>query len=133
MPLPCLYWAAPDPVGDIAIQDASFTLMIPAHDELHIADTLPVGQDQQINGALCDFADYPTVSVRDHVIYVSSTPGEIPACFPVEVFERPLRMCVSSALDGKHLKMQYKLYGSNLRRAIRGKLALSFRHIGDTE
>ena len=115
--------------GDAPVQNASLTLRLPTHDALHIATHLPTppGNDQQAARNTFELADYPTVSTRGNRTHVSSTLGEISTGAPVEVFELPLRFCAGSELDGKRLTIRYRLFGSNLRQSVDGRLALSFR------
>jgi hypothetical protein len=120
--------------SDTPIQDASLTLLIPHHDALFVATglPLPIDADQRDNGSTVSFSDYPAVSVSDDRIHASITVGEIPAGAPIEVFETPLRLCVGSELNGKRMKMAYKLYGSNLRQPVKGKLTIGFRDAAGT-
>ena len=114
--------------GDAPVQNASLTLIIPAHDALHVATRLPEtrGCNQQTDGGSVSIADYPIVSVTDNEINVSSTLNEIPVGTPIEVFELPLRICAGSDLCGKRLNIRYKLFGSNLKQPVEGGLLLSF-------
>lgn len=114
--------------SETPIQDASLTLLFPQHDALFVATSLPrpINADQQVNGSSVSFSDYPAVSVSDNRIQASIHVGEIPTGAPIEVLETPLRLCVGSELSGKRMKMAYKLYGSNLRQPVKGKLTIGF-------
>ena len=110
--------------GDAPIQNASITLLLPNHEAFYAATSLTAPGDS------IEFADYPTVSTRRNKIVVSSTVGEIPAGTPIEAFELPVRYCAGTDLDGKRMTLLYKLFGSNLRQPVEGRLSLAFQNAG---
>jgi hypothetical protein len=71
-------------------------------------------------------ADYPSVSMADDAVQVSSKLGDIPPGEFVDVFAVPLRLCVGAGLQGKRFGMQYSLFAQNLRAPAKGKLRLLF-------
>ena len=70
--------------------------------------------------------DYPTVALNDDSIHVLSTLGDISADAPVRVFGTPLKICVGQELRGRKMEIRYSLQGSNLRKAVKGRLRLQF-------
>lgn len=103
--------------GDESIEDASLTLTLPRHDAFYVADRLP---RKMINGELvelgsAELADYPAVNIKDDLIHISSTLGEVQPHMPVKVFSTPVRICVGSELSGRRVGIRYSLFGRNLR------------------
>ena len=114
--------------GDDVIEDASLSLVMPAHDAFHVARILPM---KLINGefhhrSAAEQADYPAVNVKDERVHISSTLDDVPPHAPVKVFEMPMRICVGAALKGRRIGIRYSLFGSNLRKPARGTLRLLF-------
>jgi hypothetical protein len=114
--------------GDEAIQDASLTLTLPRHDEFHVASRLP---KKMINGELvergsAELADYPSVNIKDDLVHISSTLGDVQPQVPIMVFSTPVRICVGSALGGRRVGIRYSLFGRNLRKPAKGQLRLIF-------
>lgn len=107
--------------GDAPVRNASLTLLMPNHDAFFIATSLTSPE-----GAI-GFADYPTVSVRGKKITVSSAVGEVPVGAQTNAFELPLRFCAGTELNDKQMTVRYKLFGSNLRQPVEGRLSLAFR------
>ncbi len=114
--------------GDEPIQDASLSIVLPNHDSLYVAQELPriLRNGKLVDRVKDDLLHYPTVNLKDNTIHVSHTLGEIPTNAPVNAFEVPLRVCVGSDLQGRRMRIQYSLYGSNLRDPAKGKLRLIF-------
>lgn len=114
--------------GEEKIEDASLTLVLPRHKAFHIADRLP---RKMINGELAERSskesgDYPAVNIKDDLIHISATLGDIPPHAPVKAYPIPVRVCVDSTLQGRKVGIRYSLYGSNLRTPAKGKLRLLF-------
>ena len=103
------------------ILDASLVLLLPADDDLYIADRLP-GTRDATNGQ----AAYPVVTVLDNSIRITQKIGDIPAGEPVEVFETPLLVCAGAALRGRKFGVRYAVFGQNLRTPAKGRLRLLF-------
>jgi len=114
--------------GDESIEDASLTVTLPRHDAFYIADRLP---GKLINGELvargsAELADYPAVNVKDDLVDISCTLGDVPPHEPINVFSTPVRICVGSMLKGRKVGIRYSLFGRNLRKPAKGKLRLLF-------
>lgn len=114
--------------GDEPIEDASLTVTLPRHDAFYIADRLP---GKLINGELvargsAELADHPAVNVKDDLVDISCTLGEVPPHEPINVFSTPIRICVGSILKGRKVGIRYSLFGRNLRKPAKGKLRLLF-------
>jgi hypothetical protein len=114
--------------SDEPVQDASLSIVFPAHDAFHVASQLPrLRQDgKYVDRRPDEITGYPAVSLKDDSIHVSNALGEIPPYAPANVFEVPLRICVGSDLKGRRLGIQYSLFGRNLRSPAKGKLRLLF-------
>lgn len=114
--------------GGEPLQDVSYSLLMPVHDDLHVAGQLPKLKSD--NG----FAErtpkeqstYPAVTLRDKAIHIAGKLGDIPAGEPVEMFTTPLRICVGAALKGRRVGIQYALKAGNLRTPAKGTLRLLF-------
>jgi hypothetical protein len=114
--------------GDETIRDASLSIVMPNHAEFYVARSLPMipNDDKFVARSADEQADYPSVSMADDAVQVSSKLGDIPPGEFVDVFEVPLRLCVGAGLQGKRFGMQYSLFAQNLRAPAKGKLRLLF-------
>jgi len=114
--------------GDEIIRDASLSIVMPNHAEFYVARTLPMipNDDKFVARSAEEHAEYPSVSMADDAVQVSSKLGDIPPGEFVDVFEVPLRLCVGGGLRGKRFGMQYSLFAQNLRAPAKGKLRLLF-------
>ena len=114
--------------GDEEIHDASLALVMPNHNELHVATQLPRirRDDKFIERTPAEQAGYPSVSLHDDSIHISVKLGDILPGEPVDVFELPLRICVGDELKGRRLGIQYSLFAQNLRTPAKGKIRLLF-------
>jgi hypothetical protein len=112
--------------GEEPIRSASLTLVMPNHDEFHVATQLPklLKGKQFVERLPAELADYPAVSLRDDSIHVSVKLGDIEPGEPTDVFFTPLRVCVGDKLAGRRLGIQYSLFAQNLRAPAHGKLRL---------
>ncbi len=115
--------------GSEEIRDASLTLTLPNHQSLYVATELPKRPEngQFVDRSPDEIATYPSVAVRDNKFEVNCKIGNIPAGEPVEVLSMPLRVCVSSELEGQRCRMNYALHAQNLRAPVSGQLKLKFR------
>ncbi len=115
--------------GQEPILDASLSLIMPNHNEFYVADTLP--RMLRKNGfADCtpdEIAAYPSVSLKDDSVQITSKIGDIPVGEPIDAFVSPLRLCVGKDLQGKRFGIRYSLHGQNLRAPAKGKLRIQFR------
>lgn len=114
--------------GDDPIQNASLSLVMPNHNSFYVAQQLPKirRDDRWVERGPAEKAEYPAVTIKDDLVHVSTTLGDVPTGAPVQVFETPLRICVGRELQGRKLGIRYSLFGSNLRRPVQGKLRLIF-------
>jgi hypothetical protein len=78
------------------------------------------------NRGSAELANYPAVNIKDELVHVSNTLGDVPPHAPVKVFEIPMRICAGAALEGRKNGIRYSLFGSNLRKPARGQLRLLF-------
>ena len=115
--------------GEEPIIDASLSLIMPNHNAFYVADTLPrAPRDRDFSDRTPDeIAAYPSVSLKDDSVQVTSKIGDIPVGEPVDVFVSPLRLCVGKDLCGKRFGVRYALHGQNLRSPAKGNLRLLFR------
>jgi len=115
--------------GEEPIIDASLSLIMPNHNSLYVAETLPkVPRDRGFSDRTPDeIAAYPSVTLKDDSVQVTSKIGDIPVGEPVDVFVAPLRLCVGKDLSGKRFGVRYALHGQNLRSPAKGNLRLLFR------
>lgn len=114
--------------GDEAIQDAALTLVLPTHKAFHIADRLPKKfvNGEYVDRSSAEMADYPAVSIKDNLAYITATLNEVRPHARVNVFSTPIRVCVGAELSGRRVGIRYSLAGRNLRRPAKGKLRLLF-------
>jgi hypothetical protein len=114
--------------GDDIIEDASLSLVLPTHEAFHVARNLPkkLIKGEYHNRSAAELADYPAVNIKDELVHVSNTLGDVPPHAPVKVFEIPMRICAGYALKGRKIGIRYSLFGSNLRKPARGQLRLIF-------
>ena len=115
--------------GQEPIVDASLSLIMPNHNAFYVAATLPkVPRDDGFADRTPDeIAEYPSVSLKDDSVQVTSKIGDIPIGEPIDVFVAPLRLCAGKDLGGKRFGIRYALHGQNLRSPAKGKLRLIFR------
>jgi hypothetical protein len=115
--------------GEEPIIDASLSLIMPNHNAFYVAETLPkVPRDRSFSDRTPDeIAAYPSVTLKDDSVQVTSKIGDIPVGEPVDVFVAPLRLCVGKELSGKRFGVRYALHGQNLRSPAKGNLRLLFR------
>jgi hypothetical protein len=115
--------------GEEPIIDASLSLLMPNHNAFHVADTLPrVPRGDGFASRTADeIATYPSVTLKDDAVQVTSKIGDIEAGEPVDVFGSPLRICVGKDLSGKKFGVRYALHGQNLRAPATGNLRINFR------
>ena len=114
--------------GGEALRDVSYSLLLPAHDDLHVAGKLPKlpRESSFAERPQTEQAEYPAVTQRDNAIRVAGRLDEIPAGEPVELLQLPLRICVGNALKGRRIGIQYTLSAGNLRTPAKGTLRLLF-------
>jgi len=114
--------------GDDPIRDVSFSIVMPNHGALYVADQLPKihRYGKYVDRGDAERAAYPTVNVKDGAIHVTNKLEKIPTGSPVNVYDVPLRICVGSDLKGRKLGIHYSLCGRNLRKPAKGKLRLLF-------
>lgn len=115
--------------GKEPIIDASLSLIMPNHNAFYVAETLPKvpRNDGFADRTPDEIAAYPSVSLQDDSIHVTSKIGDIPVGEPIDVFVSPLRLCVGKDLAGKRFGIRYLLHGQNLRAPAKGQLRLVFR------
>ena len=115
--------------GEEPIIDASLSLVMPNHNAFYIADRLPKvpRKDGFVDRTPDEIATYPSVTLGDDSVQISSKIGDIPVGEPVDVFVSPLRVCIGKDLSGKRFGIRYSLHGQNLRTPAKGKLRLMFR------
>lgn len=112
--------------GDEPVRDASLTLVLPAHEALHIARRLPhvLEDDRFVERMPSEQAEYPSVDESGDGIRVSVSLGDIPAGKIVEALSRPIRICAGRELAGRRIGIRVSLFASNLRAPARSKLRL---------
>ena len=115
--------------GQEPILDASLSLIMPNHNEFYVANTLPrVPRKSGFADRTPDeIAAYPSVSLKDDSVQITSKIGDIPVGEPIDAFDSPLRLCVGKDLHGKRFGVRYSLHGQNLRAPAKGKLRIMFR------
>ncbi len=101
--------------GEESIRDAALSIVMPNHDAFFVAEYLPGVR-----------SGYPSVSIRDRSIHVTSEVGDIASGAPIPLFELPLRLCAGLELRGYRFSVRYSLFGQNLRAPAKGKLRLEF-------
>lgn len=114
--------------GEEAIRDASLSIVMPNHAEFHVAQNLPKlpSDDKFVDRSPAELADYPSVTLNDNAVQVSTKLGDIPPGEFIDVFDTPLRLCVGKSLSGRRFGLQYSLFAQNLRAPAKGKLRLVF-------
>jgi len=114
--------------ADIPIENASLSLLMPQHEAFYIANRLPkiLHDGKFVDRGPVELADYPSVVLKNDVIHVFCSLGDVPSGVPVPAFERSLRICVGTELRGRKFGIRYVLDGKNLRRPVKGKLRLLF-------
>jgi hypothetical protein len=114
--------------GENPIENASLSLLMPQHEAFYVANRLPkiLRDGKFVDRSPVELTDYPSVILKDNVVHVSCSLGDIPSGAPVPAFERSLRICVGTELQGRKFGIQYALHGKNLRRPAKGKLRLLF-------
>ena len=115
--------------GQEPILDASLSLIMPNHNEFYVADTLPrVPRKNSFADRTPDeIAAYPSVSLKDDSVQITSKIGDIAVGEPIDAFVSPLRLCAGKDLQGKRFEVRYSLHGQNLRAPAKGKLRIIFR------
>ncbi len=115
--------------GDEPIIDASLSLVMPNHNAFYVAERLPKvpRKDGFADHTPDEVATYPSVTLGDDSVQISSKIGDIPVGEPINVFVSPLRVCVGKDLSGRRFGIRYSLHGQNLRTPAKGKLRLLFR------
>lgn len=111
--------------GEEPLENASLTLLMPAHEAFLVATELPLPPGEEANPVR--LGEYPPVSIRDGRIQVTTIAGDVPPDLPTEAFDIAPRYCVGAELAGRRLAIRYTLSAKNLRRPAQGKLYLSFR------
>ncbi len=115
--------------GEEPILDASLSIILPNHNAFYLAETLP--KIPRKNGFADrtpdEIASYPSVTLKDDSVQVTSKIGDIPVGEPVDAFLSPLRLCIGNELGGKRFGVRYSLHGQNLRAPAKGKLRLMFK------
>jgi len=114
--------------GGEPLREVSYSLLMPVHDDFHVAGQLP---KLQRDGSFAERppreqSAYPAVTMRDKAIHIAGKLDDIPAGEPVEMFTSSLRICVGSALKGRRVGIQYALKAGNLRTPAKGTLRLLF-------
>ena len=114
--------------GDDPIIDASLSLVLPNHDSLHVASRLPkLPRDEGfVDRTPGEQSDYPSVSLHPDSIQITAKLGDISPGEPMQVFVKPLRVCVGVALKGRRIGVRYSLFAKNLRTPATGTLRLMF-------
>lgn len=114
--------------GNAPIEDAALTLVMPNHNDFHVARRLPKIPREKgfAERGPAEQSSYPAVALKDATVQVTSNIGDIPPDSPTDVFESPLRVCVGDDLVGRKLGIRYSLTGKNLSRPAKGTLRLLF-------
>lgn len=114
--------------GQEPIVDASLSIVMPNHNAFFVADQLSMVPSKStfVDRTTDEIAAYPSVSLKDDAVHVTSKIGDIPVGEPVEIFGAPLRICVGADLRGKHFGLRYALHGKHLRSPAKGRLRLIF-------
>ena len=114
--------------GGEPLQDAAYSLVLPVHEDFHVAGRLPKlrRNDDFVERTSREQSTYPAVTRRDSAIRVTGRLDAVPAGAPVELFASPLRICVGTALKGRRFGIQFSLTAENLRAPAKGTLRLQF-------
>ena len=115
--------------GEEPILDASLSIVMPNHNAFYLAETLPKvpRKDGFADRTPDEIASYPSVTLKDDSVQITSKIGDIPVGEPIDVFLSPLRLCIGNELGGKRFGVRYTLHGQNLRAPAKGKLRLMFK------
>ncbi len=115
--------------GEEPIIDASMSLIMPNHNAFYVADRLPkvLRKNGFADRTPDEIAAYPSVTLKDDSVQITSKIGDIAVGEPIDIFVSPLRVCVGKDLSGKRFSIRYSLHGQNLRTPAKGKLRLLFR------
>jgi hypothetical protein len=115
--------------GNEPIIDASLSLIMPNHNAFYVADALPrtARNDEYYDRTPDEMSAYPSVTLKDDSVQVTSKIGDIAVGEPIDAFAVPLRLCIGSDLSGKRFGVRYALHGQNLRSPAKGNLRLLFR------
>jgi hypothetical protein len=114
--------------GQEPIADASIVLVLPKDGDFFVADRPPkIRRNGKFVGRSSDeTAAYPSVRFHKSSIHITNKIGDIRVGEPVDVFARPLRVCIGPGLIGRRFGMHYALHGQNLRSPAKGTLRLNF-------
>ncbi|MEM1174912.1 MAG: ATP-binding protein [Pseudomonadota bacterium] len=109
-----------------ALRNASLTVVMPAHEEFLVAQSLP--KHSRGSGFVArsekEQAAYPTVAVHEGAIQITAMLGDVAPGDMVDGFNQPLRVFAGIGLRGRRIGLQYVLSASNLRKPAKGKLRL---------
>lgn len=100
--------------ADGPIEDGTVTLTIPQVAGLQVARRP-------------DDPGYPAIDAKDDYLLVTVRLGEIPPGSPIQLFQTPIKLCVSNALKGQRLNLGYTLFGRNLGSPVGGQLPIEFQ------
>ena len=116
--------------GNEPIVDASLSLVLPNHNAFYVAECLPrkPGRKGFTDRTPDEIATYPSVTLKDDSIQITSKIGDIPVGEPIDVFESALRLCIGNDLGGKRFGVRYALHAQNLRAPAKGQLKLHFKN-----
>ena len=116
--------------GDEPIIDASLSLIMPNHDAFFVADSLPKipGRKGFSSRSADEIAAYPSVTLKNDAVKITSNIGDIPVGEPMEIFESALLLCAGNELAGKRYGIRYTLHAQNLRTPAKGQLKLHFEN-----
>jgi hypothetical protein len=114
--------------GENTIEEAALSLVLPNHEAFHVASCLPKRprNDGFVARTPTEQAGYPSVTVKDDTIHISSNLGDLKPDASALAFSTPLRVCVGAELKGRKVGIRYALHGSNLQRPSKGRLRLLF-------
>jgi len=108
------------------IHAASIALMVPRAPRFRLARRIPgnPAHDSSARKVYDDEGNYPTVTELETSYQVTESLGTLSPGNTTLAFKEPLRLFADKVLEGKRVVIHYKLFGSNLRRPIAGKLEL---------
>ncbi|MDX1482324.1 MAG: ATP-binding protein [Woeseiaceae bacterium] len=114
--------------GGETLTDATLSLVLPRHEALYVAPTLPgvLRNGRVVARGAGEQASYPAVELRAEAVRVTSRLPAVEPGVPQAAFGAPLRICVGAALAGRRLGIRYTLRATNLRSPASGTLRLLF-------